>query len=100
MVYVKEDKSEKVSKVEIISEPKRVYVETNGGNFKYYIPIVATPDYADVDTNTVLDLLNKDYKTIEDTSPDTLEYKYDSHTRIPQCVIDAAENESGAKLLE
>lgn len=102
MVYVKEDETEEVTDVYMSSESgvEYVVIETDDGYFIYKIPVVDAPDYVD-DKGKVLDMARSDMKIIEaPNSENRSEYDGFSWLTVPQKVVDAAEEESGASLLE
>lgn len=102
MVYINEDRSEEVTDSYMSTENgiEFAIIETDGGYFIYKIPVVDSPDYADID-GKILDFATSDMEIIEAPNQEN-ETVHDglSELTVPQKVADEAEDISDATTLE
>jgi len=99
MVKIERNKSEKINLMSIDDKQDMnfIYVETNGGEFKYLFPIVQKPNSVD----KVIDLWNDNFSIVENDEEDseTIVHTINSDKVIPRHVISEAEEYSGAKFI-
>ena len=100
MVKVEQNKFEKINLMSIDDKQDMnfIYIETNGGEFKYLFPIVQKPN----SVNKVIDLWDDNFSVIENDDEEDLEtivHTTNSDKVIPRHVISEAEEYSGAKFI-
>lgn len=105
MVYVREDSTEKVtdSYKKTDNGVEGVMVETEGGYFKYWFPIVDPSEKYNIESEKVLDVLSSEanFRLIEAEGEDNESiYTGQDNVTIPRKVVDRAEELSGYPFLK
>lgn len=103
MVYISDKYVEEISDSYITKkdDTEFVYVETEGGYFEYYIPIVKPPSGVDIENEKIIDVGRKEMLIVEAPNEDNrTEYTGLSSINIPRSVVEEAKKKTGLNLLE